>query len=209
MGQYSAAAYSPGPFPRGPCDRKNSISIENFYLDRKFQSRPKISIPQCFYLPAPPGVTEKGSIKNFNPRSIARNVQSRRPRSNVFNPRALWVSSLLIKSYYPLKFLSGTEIETVRQLWRRAKTETKAALHTHKRQRRGTSAQEHRPFGGRAVSNGCHRQVRERWQLARILATHAKWAHVSGDQMSIIIWKRVLQRETKSERKLRGGENIP
>ena len=31
--------------PRGPCDRKKSIPIENINPDRKFQSRLKISIP--------------------------------------------------------------------------------------------------------------------------------------------------------------------
>ena len=46
----------------------------------------KISIPWRFYLWGPSGIAEKGSIKNFNPRSIARNFQSRRPRSNFFNP---------------------------------------------------------------------------------------------------------------------------
>ena len=30
------------------------------------------------------------AIKKFNPRSIARFFQPRRPRSNLFNPRALW-----------------------------------------------------------------------------------------------------------------------
>ena len=32
----------------------------------------------------------RGSIEDFNPRSIARNFQSPRPRSIFFNPRALW-----------------------------------------------------------------------------------------------------------------------
>ena len=71
-------------------DRKYQSRLEIFNPDRKFQSRSKISIPRCFYLLGPPGVTERGSIENLNPRSIARNFQSRRPRSNFFDPRALW-----------------------------------------------------------------------------------------------------------------------
>ena len=71
-------------------DLKFQSRLESFNPDRKFQSRSKISIPRCFYLRGPPGVTEKGSIENFNPRSIARIFQSRRPRSNFFDPWALW-----------------------------------------------------------------------------------------------------------------------
>ena len=57
-------------------DRKFQSWLDMFNLDRKFQSRSKTSILRCFYLRGPPGVAEKGSIENFNPRSIARNVQS-------------------------------------------------------------------------------------------------------------------------------------
>ena len=56
--------------------------------DRNFQARSKISIPEFLFL-GPRWCTEKGSIENFNSRSIARNFQSRRPRSIFFNPRAL------------------------------------------------------------------------------------------------------------------------
>ena len=62
-------------------DWKFQSWLEIFNLDRKFQSRPKISIPRYFCLRGPPGLTEKGSIENFNPRSIAPNFQSRRSRS--------------------------------------------------------------------------------------------------------------------------------
>ena len=55
------------------------------------KSRSKISIP-VFLFAGPSWCAEKGSVEHFNPRSIARNVQSRRPRpkNNFGNPRALW-----------------------------------------------------------------------------------------------------------------------
>ena len=79
----------PGTFPEFPSRRS---WLEVFNLDRTFQSRSKISIPRCFYLLALLVLqrTQKGSIENFNPRSIARNFKSRRSRSNFFNPWALW-----------------------------------------------------------------------------------------------------------------------
>ena len=49
--------------------------------------RKKFAIPQSFYLRCPPGVTEKGSIENANPRSVAQNFQSRRIK--LFQSRAL------------------------------------------------------------------------------------------------------------------------
>ena len=68
--------------PRGPCDRKNSIPIENFnpgskfsILDRKFQSRSKNSIPELL-LRGTPGVQRRArskisihdrSLELFNP----------------------------------------------------------------------------------------------------------------------------------------------
>ena len=62
---------------------KKSIPIENFNPglkffnpDRNFRARSKSSIPE-FLFPGPRWCTEKGSIENFNPRSIARNVPSR------------------------------------------------------------------------------------------------------------------------------------
>ena len=66
-------------------DRKFQSRLETFNPDRNFQSRSKISIPE-FPITGPSQCTEKGSIENFNPRSIARNFQSRRPRSNFFIP---------------------------------------------------------------------------------------------------------------------------
>ena len=57
-----------------------------------FNPGSKNSIPE-FPFTGPSWCSEKGSIENFNPRSIARIFQSRRPRSNFFNPRALWVRS--------------------------------------------------------------------------------------------------------------------
>ena len=68
------------------------------------QSRSNISIPRCFYLRGPPGATEKGSIENFNPRSIARNFKSRRPQSifSIFGEKLkyhpFWRSSLFYKA---------------------------------------------------------------------------------------------------------------
>ena len=65
-------------------DRKFQSGFENFNPGSKpsnLQSRSKISIPRSFYLWGPPGVTETGSIENFNPRSIARNVLSGPDRS--------------------------------------------------------------------------------------------------------------------------------
>ena len=59
--------------------------LENFNLDRRFQSRSKFSIPRCFYSRGPPGVTEKGSIENFNPRSIARNFSIPEGRDRIFS----------------------------------------------------------------------------------------------------------------------------
>ena len=89
--------YSPKPYSQRALrskkfnpDRKFQSWLENFNPDRNFQARSKISIP-VFLLTGPSWCTEKGSIENFNPRSIARNFQSRRPRLNFFNPRALWV----------------------------------------------------------------------------------------------------------------------
>ena len=70
-------------------DRKFHSRLEMFNLDRNSQSRAKISNLRCLYSRGPPGVTENGAIEYFNPRSIARNFQSRRPQSNFFNPRAL------------------------------------------------------------------------------------------------------------------------
>ena len=80
--------------------------LKKFNPDRKFQSWLEIINPQSKISISTenfnPGVsltglswcTEKGPIKNCNPRSIARNFQSRRPRSNFLNPRALWVRGL-------------------------------------------------------------------------------------------------------------------
>ena len=90
--------------PRGPCDRKNSIPIENFNPGLNFQSRSNISISIDNFNP---GVsicgallcTEKGLIENFNPRSIARNFQSRRPRSIFFNPRPSGLFSKSLQAY--------------------------------------------------------------------------------------------------------------
>ena len=83
--------------PRGPCDQNTSIPIEIFKPGLKFsimianiKPGSKTSSLRCFYLRDPPAFAEKGSFENFNPQSIARNVQSRRLRSRVFNPRALW-----------------------------------------------------------------------------------------------------------------------
>ena len=71
---------------------QRALRSNKFNPARKFQSRSKISILRClkFYSRGPPGDTEKGWIENFNPRSIAQNFQSRRPRSIFFNPQALW-----------------------------------------------------------------------------------------------------------------------
>ena len=71
-------------------DRKFQSWLETFNLDQTCQSRSKILIPE-FLFAGPSWCTEKGSIENFNPRSIARNFQSRRLRSKFVNPRALWV----------------------------------------------------------------------------------------------------------------------
>ena len=67
--------------------------LEFFILDRSFNPGLKFSIPVFLFM-GPSWCTEKGSIENFNPRSIARNSQSGRPRSNFFNPRALWDSAM-------------------------------------------------------------------------------------------------------------------
>ena len=70
-------------------DRKFQTWLEHFICDRHFQARSKISVLE-FLFTGPSWCTEKGSIDNFNPRSIARNSHSQRLRSKCFNHWALW-----------------------------------------------------------------------------------------------------------------------
>ena len=62
-----------------------------FDIDPNIQSRSKFSTPVFLFVgPSRNWCTDKGAMENFNPQSIARHVQSRRLRPNVFNPQALW-----------------------------------------------------------------------------------------------------------------------
>ena len=76
-------------------DRTFQSWLDIFNLNRKLQSRSKFSIQRCFT--GPSWCYREGLDRaNFNPRSIARNFQSRRSQSKFFNPRAPWDQKAII-----------------------------------------------------------------------------------------------------------------
>ena len=77
--------------------------LDLYISQRNFQSRPKISSPQCFYLRGPPDVTEKGSIENF--KSTVDRSKCSIPKAAIKNfsdPRPLWGTP--IRSDFPFFF---------------------------------------------------------------------------------------------------------
>ena len=75
-------------------DRRFQSWLKMFNRDRNFQSQSNISLLAVFLFTGPSWCYREGLDRIFNPRSIARNFQSQRPRSKFFNPRALWGGGL-------------------------------------------------------------------------------------------------------------------